>query len=102
MSTSIVPKIIPVNKYDMWAFQRRLNYLHTFFTVVPREPRKNQVFLRFFANIFLLVCRMVTIFLLTQTARLSGPFRYLEHVRKANRKFLDAFEKSFSPKNEVL
>ena len=31
MSTSIVPKIIPVNKYDMWAFQLRLNYLHTFF-----------------------------------------------------------------------
>ena len=30
---------------------------------------------------------MVTIFLLTQTARLSGPFRYLEHVRKVNRKF---------------
>eukprot|EP00493_Phyllostaurus_siculus_P013050 UN13241 len=41
----------------------------------------------FFANIFLLVCRMVTIFLLTQTASLSRPFRYLEHVRHANRKF---------------
>ena len=44
-------------------------------------------FLRFFANIFLLMCRMITIFLLTQRARLSGPFRYLEHVRKANKKF---------------
>ena len=39
-------------------------------------------FLRFFANIFLLV----TIFLLTQRARLSGLFRYLEHVRQSNRK----------------
>ena len=52
------------------------------------EARKNQVFFCvFFANIFLLVCRMVTIFLLTQRTRLGGPFRYLEHVRQANRKF---------------
>eukprot|EP00493_Phyllostaurus_siculus_P003812 UN03827 len=26
-------------------------------------------------------------FLLTQSTRLSGPFKYLEHVRQANRKF---------------
>ena len=55
-------------------------------TVVPKEVSENQVFLRFFANIFLLVCRMVTIFLLTQRARLSGPFKYLEHVRKVHKK----------------
>ena len=33
------------------------------------------------------MCRAVTMFLLTQRARLGGPFRYLEHVRQANRKF---------------
>ena len=56
---------------------------------MPKEVSKNRFFffLRFFANIFLLVCRMVTIFLLTQRTRLGGPFRYLEHVRQANRKF---------------
>ena len=56
-------------------------------TVVPKEVSENVFFLRFFANIFLLVCRMITIFLLTQRTRLGGPFRYLEHVRQANRKF---------------
>ena len=56
-------------------------------TVVPREVSKNGFFLHFFANIFLLVCRMVMIFLLTQRTKLGGPFRYLEHVRQANRKF---------------
>ena len=30
---------------------------------------------------------MVMIFLLTQRTKLGGPFRYLEHVRQANRKF---------------
>ena len=64
----------------------KFSILTKFSTVVPGEPRKN-LFLRFFANIFLLVCRMITIFLLTQRARLSGPFRYLEHVRKVNKKF---------------
>ena len=52
-----------------------------------------------------LVRRAVTILLLTQRTRLGGPFRYLEHVRKANKKFLEAFEKRFQPKiwvrNEV-
>ena len=42
---------------------------------------------RFFVNIFWSMCRMVTIFWLTQRTRLRGPFRYLEHVRQANRKF---------------
>ena len=48
---------------------------------------QNLNFFHFSWHIIRLVRRMVTIFLLTQTARLSGPFRYLEHVRKANRKF---------------
>ena len=39
---------------------------------------------------------MVTIFLLSQTTRLSGPFRYLEHVRKANRKFSKGLWKKVS------
>ena len=43
--------------------------------------------LRFFANIFLLVCRMVTIFLLTQRPKLGAPFRYLEDVHKVHKKF---------------
>ena len=50
-----------------------------------------------------LVRRAVTIFLLTQKARLGGPFRYLEHVRQANGKFSRGlWKKSFSPKNSVL
>eukprot|EP00493_Phyllostaurus_siculus_P013678 UN13886 len=36
---------------------------------------------------------MVTVLLLTQRARLSRPFRYLEHVRQANKNVLEAFEK---------
>ena len=66
---------------------------------MPREARKNRVFLRFFANTFLLVCRSYGHdFLLTQRARLSGPFGYLEHVRQANRKFSRGlFKKSFIP-----
>ena len=38
-------------------------------------------------HIIWLVCRMVTIFLLTQESRLRGPFRYLENVRTVRRKF---------------
>ena len=46
-----------------------------------------------------LVRHEVTIFLLTQKARLGGPFRYLEHVRKVRRMFLRGPSKrSFSPK----
>ena len=42
-------------------------------------------------------------FLPTQRARLSGPPRYLERVRKAYRKFSrGTFQKSFSSKHEVL
>ena len=38
----------------------------------------------------------VTIFFLQkQKSRLGGPFRYLDHVRKVHRKFLQAFEKKF-------
>ncbi len=47
----------------------------------------NLNFFHFSWHIIWLVCRMVTIFLLTQRTRLGGPFRYLEHVRQANRKF---------------
>ena len=39
---------------------------------------------------------MVTIFLLTQRARVGKPFRYLEYVRQANGKFLEALEKKVS------
>ena len=35
-------------------------------------------------------------FLLTQRARLSGPYRYLEHVRKVNKKFSRGLWKKFS------
>ena len=70
---------------------------------MPREVIKNRVFLRFFANIFLLVCHMIMIFLLTQKARLGGPFRYLEHIRKVHKKVSRGFSKKvFAQKNEVL
>ena len=67
-------------------------------TVVPKEVNKNGLFWRFFVNIFLLVCRIVRMLLLTQRTRLGGPFRYLEHVRQAIENFLEAFEKKFQPK----
>ena len=52
---------------------------------------------------FFLVCRAVTIFLLTQRAMLGGPFRYLEHIRKANRKFSrDLWRKVSAQKTKVL
>ena len=75
------------NIFQIELWPKSIGHNNTFTTVVPREAIKNQVFLRFFANIFLLVCRMIMIFLLTQRTRLGGPFRYLEHVRRANRKF---------------
>ena len=40
-----------------------------------------------FGIIIRLVCRMVTIFLLTQRTRSSGPSRYLERLHKVCRKF---------------
>merc|ERR1712163_100028 len=65
------------------------------FTIVPKEVMQNRG--------FLLMCRMITIFLVTQRARLSGPFRYLQHVRKVNRKFSrGSLKKSVSPKSGVL
>ena len=87
-----------------------INHKNIHFEQLPRDLKQNNeskinlqscqgkliiFFFAFFANIFLLVCRMVTIFLLTQAARLGGPLRYLEHVRKVNRKFSRAFEKKF-------
>ena len=59
---------------------------------------KISILFHFSWHIIRLVCRMVTIFLLTQRARLSGPFRYLEHVRQANRKFSRGLWKKFQPK----
>ena len=44
------------------------------------------------------VCRAVTNFLLKQRSSLSGPFRYLEHVRKIHRKFSRSLRKHFQPK----
>ena len=42
-------------------------------------------------------------FLLTQRCRLSGPFRYIEHVRKVHQTFSRSlFKNSFSSKHEVL
>ena len=63
-------------------------------TVMPREVIKNRGFWRFFVNILVLVCRAVTIFLLTQRTRLGGPFKYLEPIEN----FPGAFEKKFQPK----
>ena len=48
-----------------------------------------------FGNIIGLVCRTVTIFLLAQSARLSGSPRYFEHCRKAYRKFSRGIRKKF-------
>ena len=59
-----------------------------FLTDVPREVIQNRFFFCGFLLIFFYWCVVWSrFFLLTQTARLSGPFRYLEHVRKVNRKF---------------
>ena len=50
---------------------------------------------------FFLTCNLIGVpyghdfFLPTQRAMLGGPFKYLEHVRKANRNFPEAFEKIF-------
>ena len=56
-------------------------------TVVPKAVAKNELFFKVSVNIFIMVCRTVPIFLLKQRARLGGPSRYLEHVRKVCRKF---------------
>ena len=64
---------------------------------------QNLNFSRFSWHIIWLVCRTVTIFLLKQTTRSNVPLRYLEHVRKAYRKFSrSTWKKSFTSKNEVL
>ena len=51
-----------------------------------------------FEIIIWLICRMVTIFLLTQSARLSGPSRYLERFHKVYRKFSRGIWKKFQLK----
>ena len=51
-------------------------------------------------HIHWLVCHAVTIFFqLTQRSRLGGPFRYLENVHKAHRKFSRDFWKKVSTQN---
>ena len=47
-----------------------------------------------------LVCRVVTIFSLTQISRPGEHFRYLEHVRKVHRKFPRGLWKKFSSRNK--
>ena len=75
-------KILPKNDES----QKFRNVIFT--TVVPREVEKKRLFCVFFVNIFLLVYVVLSrFFLLTQRARLIGPFRCLEYVRQANRKF---------------
>ena len=59
---------------------------------------QNLYFFHFFWHIIWWVCRAVASFLLTQGSRLSGPFRYLEHVRKIRRKFSRSLRKHFQPK----
>ena len=71
-------------------------------TPFSRSFFQNLNFFHFSWHIIWLLCSAVTIYLLTQRSRLSVPFRYIKHVRKVHRKFLDAFKKSFSSKNEVL
>ena len=51
-----------------------------------------------FGIIIWLICRMITIFLLTQRARLSGPSRYLERFHKVYRKFSRGIWKKFQLK----
>ena len=64
---------------------------------------QNLNFFHFSWHIIRLVCRAVTIFLLTQKARSGGHLRYLEHVRKVQRKFSRRiWKKNFRPKNGVL
>ena len=50
---------------------------------------------------FLLVCWMITIFLLKR-ARLGGPLKYLEHVRQAENKFSRGLWKKFQSKKSRL
>ena len=57
------------------------------------------LFFHFFWHIIWWVCRAVTSFLLTQGSRLSGPFKYLEHVRKIRRKFSRSLKNIFNPKH---
>ena len=57
-------------------------------------------FFYFSWHIIRLLCRMVTIFLPTQRSKFGGPLKYLEHVRRVDKKLSGGLEKYFSPKNE--
>ena len=59
---------------------------------------QNLTFFRFSYHIIRLVCRVVTIFLLTQSIRLEEPFEYLEHGRRVHRKFSRGLWKKSSAK----
>ena len=50
-------------------------------------------------NIIRLLCRMITIVLLTQRSRLSGPFKYLARFHKGYRKFSRSIWKKVSAQN---
>ena len=64
---------------------------------------QNLNFFRFSCHIIRLVCRVVMIFLLTQSARLEEPFKYLENGRKVHIKFCRGLWKTkFSSKPEFL
>ena len=63
---------------------------------------QNLNFFRFSCHIIRLVCRVVMIFLLTQSARLEEPFKYFENGRKVHRKvFKGIWKTSFSSKPEL-
>ena len=67
---------------------------------MSREINEIINFFQLFANIFGLVYRIVTIFLLTQRSRLGGSSKYFELVRKAHRKIRSGvFGKTFASKN---
>ena len=67
-------------------------------TVVPKEVIQNGGFVRFFAKIFLLVCRMITIFYWRKELVRADLSDTLNMFVKSIKNFLEAFEKRFSPK----
>ena len=68
-------------------FRLKSEVLSEYSSVIPASFFQNLNFFRFSWHIFWLVRRMVTIFSLTHRARLGAPFKYLEHVCKAHKKF---------------
>ena len=74
-----------------------------FFKINLHKGGVNTPPLAFLRDIFWLKCRTSPIFSLTQRTMLGDPSRYLEHVRKAHRKFFTVlWNKSFASKYLVL